>query len=190
MIHMQLHVTVSFTIIKKKNIYTFQTMLFDPLNRWPCLEFWHFNFQWEVMTWRSREKPWLRKLCDLCCYLGKHKNEKWLNKESRDQQKLIIHQSKHFFKKFYHSLILFYLIHNADKSTSHHSVPHLFNFIDDFLGFLYFLQYETDVCSSVDLVLTVSCVTMIATMGHLWQTPQGQLIKSIKNWTTEITIKI
>lgn len=29
----QLHVTVSFTIINKKNIYTFQTMLFDPLNR-------------------------------------------------------------------------------------------------------------------------------------------------------------
>lgn len=112
------------------------------------------------------------------------------NKESWDQKKLINHFSKSFLKKFWHRLILSYLIHNADKSTSHHSVPHLFNFIDDFLSFLYFLQYDTDVRSSVDLVLTVSCVTMIATMGHLRQTPQSQLMKSIKNWTGEVTIKI
>ena len=46
-----------------------------------------------------------------------------------------------------------HLIHDTDESTTHHSLSHILDFVDNILGFLDLFQQYTDICAGIDLLL-------------------------------------
>jgi hypothetical protein len=47
------------------------------------------------------------------------------------------------------------LIHDTDEGTAHHALAHVLDFVDDILCTVDLLQQQADVCSCVNLLLSI-----------------------------------